>query len=102
MENFADFEIWIGMPTPSTSPEAEFPTRVFSSLAGPAVGTLKLDLEAANFKANLVLVRGIDPEIIARRREFGTTLFNALIADGVEKNWIDSWGRVKGGAAEGL
>lgn len=67
--------------------------QVFSSPAGPAAGELKLDPEAAEIKAELAVVRGIQTDL-DRRRDFGQRLFDALFNGDILAAWNDSWGRV--------
>src|SRR5262245_60308221 len=102
MNDFADFEIWVGTGIPSTGGnETTFPVHVINSPEGPASGELKLDLSKADFKTNLTLVRSVDPNL-PLRQSFGEQLFTALFGGAVLETWRASWGRVDGGAAAGL
>jgi hypothetical protein len=103
MKSFADFEVWIRRTPPPNAggqqPKCE--VRVFSSPAGTAVGELKLDPQDPTFKTALVEVSGINPNL-PRRTEVGQKLFSAIFNDDVLNAWANSWGRVDGGAADGL
>jgi hypothetical protein len=97
MKTFADFEVYIGLQTISTNSTKShsFPVQVFSP-AGPATGDLELDLNADDFKSQLVQVQGIDPDEDLRK-SFGGLLFKALFKGSVGDAWANSRGRVANG-----
>jgi hypothetical protein len=97
MKTFADFEVYIGLQTVSTNSteSTSFPVQVFSP-AGPATGDLELDLNADDFKSELIQVQGIDPDEDLRK-SFGSLLFKALFKESVGDAWSNSRGRVGDG-----
>ena len=100
---FADFEVWIGsatLPSMSNTPGV-FPVQVFISPAGPATGELTLPINDADFQAELIQVRSIDPNL-ELRKAFGKRLFEALFTGKVRDTWVASRGRVNAGEADGL
>lgn len=78
-----------------------YPVRVLDSPAGPATGWMVLDQEEEPFKADLLRVRGVDPNG-PLRRSFGEGLFRALFANAIGSVWDTSRGWIDGNQAEGL
>jgi hypothetical protein len=103
MKTYTDFEVWIDLPAepPAEGGSLVYPVRVTYSPAGPATGTLELNLQDAEFKTALTHVRGIGP-VLDRRQAFGQRLFEAVFKDEVRDKWQNSRGRVDGGQADGL
>jgi hypothetical protein len=71
------------------------------SPAGPAEGTLALDLKSQDFQNLLSIVHDAGADL-ASRQAFGERLFAALFRDKVRDAWMASRGRLDGGEADGL
>ena len=69
MKRYTDFEIWIDAPTtlPGAGSPTSYPVRVTMSLAGPAAGTLDLDLADEPFRNELSVVRDMGPDLPSRQ-----------------------------------
>jgi len=101
MNNYADFEVWIGAPMSGLTSPGASSVQVISSPAGQAQGELSLDLQDPGFQTDLAKVRGIEPDIDLRK-SFGERLFNALFKNEVRDMWKISLGRIDANQAEGL
>jgi hypothetical protein len=92
---YADFEIWIGPPAALDGivGPSIYPTIVTDSPAGPAFGTLKLDVRNKEFRDRLGSARS-DKVDKQARMDLGKELFRALFADDVRGRWNESKQRI--------
>lgn len=99
MRDLADFEVWIGS---SASQSPVFPVQVYRSPAGPAKGTMSLDVHTDEFRTILAHVCESSPDLDLRKA-FGEQLFTTLFTAGpVRDAWYQSRGRIDGANVQGL
>jgi hypothetical protein len=91
IKRYADFELWIDPPvaTLTARRRSAYPVHVTVSPAGPASGTLKLNLADLGFLNELSVVRDMGPDL-PNRQAFGQRLFEALFRDRVRDAWMTS------------
>jgi len=103
MKSYASFEIWIepAEKQPANPKAPPYTVRVTDSPAGPAAGTLSLNLANKKFKTEINRVMGEDNNL-EPRRALGERLFGALFQGKVRDAWVETRGRVAAGQAAGV
>ena len=102
MKNFSGFDVWIRKAQAAAAaavPAAE--VFVSSSAAGTAHELLSDKLDDPGFRQELTQASGVATSRQLREK-VGRTLFDTIFTGEVRTKWDQSWGRVNGGAADGL